>query len=92
MMYDSLEEVWTAVEAEKADAAVVPHPPTAHYLNTHRENNLQMVGKVFSVQPEGIAVQKGNRELLEKLNKSLETIKENGTYDHIYEKWFGAMY
>lgn len=90
ILFDSLEKVWTAVEENKADAAVVPYPFTAHYLNTHRENNLQMVGHVFSVQSEGIAVQKGNRELLDKLNKSLETLKENGTYDRLFEKWFGS--
>lgn len=90
MRFDSLEEVWAAVEEAKADAAVVPYPLTAYYLNTHRENNLQMVGKVFSVQSEGIAVQKGNQELLDKLNKSLKTLKENGTYDRLFEKWFGS--
>lgn len=37
----------------------------------------------------GIAVQKGNQELLKKLNKSLETIMENGTYERLCEKWFG---
>mgnify|MGYP001366606048 CR=1 FL=1 len=89
MLFDSLEEVWMAVEEDKADAAVVPYPLTAHYLNTHRENNLQMVGKVFSVYPEGIAVQKGNQKLLDKLNESLKTLKENGTYDRLFEKWFG---
>ncbi|MGS0765201.1 transporter substrate-binding domain-containing protein [Syntrophomonas curvata] len=90
ILFDSLEEVWAAVEENKAYAAVVPYPLTAHYLNTHRENNLQLVGKVFSVYPEGIAVQKGNQELLDKLNKSLETLKENGTYDRLWEKWFGS--
>jgi ABC-type amino acid transport substrate-binding protein len=90
ILFDSLEEVWTAVEENKADAAVVPYPLTAHYLNTHRGNNLQMVGHVFSVYPEGIAVRKGNQELLDKLNESLETLKEDGTYDRLFEKWFGS--
>ena len=48
-----------------------------------------VVGEVPDSQPMGIAVQKGNQELLDKLNHSLETIMENGTYDLIYEKWFG---
>ncbi|HBQ87410.1 MAG TPA: hypothetical protein DER33_01795 [Syntrophomonas sp.] len=88
--YDELEDVWTAVEKGEVEAALVPHAPTAYYLTRHKDCNLQMTGKVFASQPSGIAVQKGNQELLTKLNNSLETIKKNGTYDRIYEKWFGA--
>ncbi|PHM25369.1 arginine ABC transporter substrate-binding protein [Xenorhabdus ehlersii] len=36
----------------------------------------------------GIAVRKGNTELLDKLNKALTEVKQDGTYDTIYKKWF----
>ncbi|SFN60332.1 arginine ABC transporter substrate-binding protein [Xenorhabdus japonica] len=36
----------------------------------------------------GIAVRKGNTELLDKLNKALAEVKQDGTYDTIYKKWF----
>lgn len=36
----------------------------------------------------GIAVTKGNQELLNKLNQGLAELKENGTYDHLYSKYF----
>ena len=85
----TIEEIFTAVEQGIVDAAIVPHAPIAYYLTRHGETNLMMVGKLLDSQPTGIAVQKGNQELLDKLNHSLETIKENGTYDLIYEKWFG---
>lgn len=35
------------------------------------------------------AVQKGDTELLEKLNQGLLIVKSNGEYRRIYEKWFG---
>lgn len=85
----TMEEIYTAVEQGKVDAAIVSHAPTAYYLTRHGETNLMMAGEVPNSQPLGIAVQKGNQELLDKLNYSLETIMENGTYDLIYEKWFG---
>ena len=83
------EEIFSAVEQGIVDAAIVPHAPTAYYLTRHGGANLMVVGEVPDSQPMGIAVQKGNQELLDKLNHSLETIMENGTYDLIYEKWFG---
>lgn len=36
----------------------------------------------------GIAVRSNEKERLEKLNKALDSIRENGTYESIYQKWF----
>ncbi|MDX7991482.1 arginine ABC transporter substrate-binding protein [Xenorhabdus sp. Reich] len=36
----------------------------------------------------GIAVRKGNTELRDKLNKALDEIKQDGSYETIYKKWF----
>ncbi|WP_273392382.1 transporter substrate-binding domain-containing protein [Actinobacillus porcinus] len=38
----------------------------------------------------GIAVNKGNKDLVEELNKGLATIKANGEYQKIYNKWMTA--
>ncbi len=37
------------------------------------------------------AVRKGNAELLANINEGLALAKSNGTYDRLYEKWFGAF-
>jgi ABC-type amino acid transport substrate-binding protein len=87
----TLEEVWKAVEEGIVDAAIVPHADTAYFYFQNREDSkLRMASKLLSIEQTGIAVRKEDRELLEMLNKSLETLKENGTYDRIYEKWFGS--
>jgi arginine transport system substrate-binding protein len=36
----------------------------------------------------GIAVRKGNTELQQQFNSALEKVKQNGTYEAIYNKWF----
>lgn len=38
----------------------------------------------------GIAVNKGNQALLQQLNQGLATIKENGEYQQIYNKWMSG--
>lgn len=35
-------------------------------------------------------VKKGNTELLDKINSGLISVKNDGTYDEIYKKWFGG--
>ena len=52
-------------------------------------NKVKTVGEVFAAEDNyGIAVKKGNTELLNKLNDGLQKIRDNGTYDEIYAKWF----
>ena len=71
-----------------ADSAV------AHdWLSKHSGGNYETVGKAVTDEKYfgagfAIAVRKGNAELLAKLNKGLQTIKANGTYDKIYAKYF----
>ena len=38
----------------------------------------------------GFAVRKGNKELLDKLNKALEEIKNSPTWDELVKKYFGS--
>jgi cationic amino acid ABC transporter, periplasmic binding protein len=35
----------------------------------------------------GIAINKGNKDLVDELNKGLAIIKANGEYQKIYDKW-----
>ena len=36
----------------------------------------------------GIAAKKGNTKLIEAINKAIEELKTDGTYQKIYSKWF----
>lgn len=51
--------------------------------------NLVALDGVVSDDQYGFAVKKGNAELLKKLDDALDAMKKDGTYDRIYDKWFG---
>jgi len=55
------------------------------------ENNLKIkkVGEPIYLDQMGIAITKEDEELLEDVNKALATLKENGKYGEISEKYFG---
>ena len=75
-----------AVDAVVADNGVV-----VHYVNNNSNAQFKTItDNSFAAEQYGIAVKKGNAELLEKINKGLATIKTDGTYDKIYAKYFGA--
>jgi putative glutamine transport system substrate-binding protein len=49
----------------------------------------EVVGEPFTDEPYGIAVQKGNTDVVTAVNDTLAELKANGEYDAIYTKWIG---
>lgn len=45
----------------------------------------------FEEQYFGIAVAKGNKKLLDEINKGLDAAVASGAYQKVYEKWFGGQ-
>lgn len=59
-------------------------------VNSYMKQNpdkLKVIGNVDTYEEMGFAVQKGNAELLEKINAGLANVKENGVYDELVKKW-----
>ncbi|MFB9768902.1 transporter substrate-binding domain-containing protein [Lactiplantibacillus modestisalitolerans] len=50
-----------------------------------------VVGGAFTKEPYGIAINKGQQPLKDEVNKALEEIQADGTYNRILKKWFGNV-
>ena len=51
---------------------------------------LEPLGGLLYSEDIGIAIRKDDEDLLEEVNKALKAIQDNGTYEEISNKWFGA--
>lgn len=71
------------------DAVINDTPVNEYYVSTKGRDFAKITGEDYDPQPLGIAVKKGNTELLNTLNDGLAKIKADGTYNTIYKKWFG---
>ena len=72
----------------EVQGVIVDKPVGEAYLNNHGDI-AKFVGESFGEHEEfAFAVQKGNTELLDKLNAGLANIKANGKYDELVAKWF----
>lgn len=49
---------------------------------------IKAVGEALKSDKAGIAVKKGQTELVDQLNKALNDMEKDGTYTKIYKKWF----
>ena len=71
------------------DGAVGDVSVMSFYMKTNAEKKLRIVRDAqFKDNFMGIAVKKGNNELLVKVNAGLKQIIDNGKYAAIFRKWF----
>ena len=56
---------------------------------TEGQSDLKLLEAPFIEEEYAIAIKKGNAELLEAINATLTEMKNDGTYDEIYTKYFG---
>jgi polar amino acid transport system substrate-binding protein len=79
------------LESGGVDAVVADNGVVIHYVANNPGGKFKTVAdKEFAPEQYGIALKKGNAELLDKINKGLAAIRADGTYDQIYAKYFGA--
>lgn len=88
--FSDIEEAFIKLKDEKVDA-VVGNKLTGAYIlkEMELEDSIKMLGEAINQVDYGFAVRKGNEELLKEINQGLESLKKNGTYNKIFEKWFG---
>jgi len=71
------------------DAVFFDSPPLLYFAQNQGKGKVKTVGPLYQGQPYGIAFPEGS-PLREKVNVALLKFMEDGTYDKLYEKWFGT--
>ena len=85
--YDTIEGAFTALEDEVIDG-VIYDLPAAQKKADESDGDLELIEVIPTGEQYGIALPKES-PLIEPVNQALAEIKEDGTYEEIYEKWIG---
>lgn len=85
--FDNYQDAFSALKAGQGDALTTDD--AILYGMSAQDPNYEVVGKPFTDEPYGIAIQKGNSEVVKAVNDTLAELKESGEYDAIYTKWIG---
>lgn len=86
-LYDTLNNAFMDLGSGRADAMVADKVPALAWLKTEGGQGFVVKGDEIDINDNiAIAVDKGNTELLTKINAALDAIKADGTYDAIKAK------
>ena len=81
--------MFKALLDKKVDAVVTAAPMLLYYAAHEGKGRVKTVGPEFNTAPAAIMVQLDS-PLRRKINLALIALRENGTYQQIYDKWFGS--
>lgn len=84
----SLESALALLEAGKIDVVMGDHCTLKYYYNKMNQEKYILLPEIFRKESHGIAFYQEST-LLEEFNQDLHLLIEDGTYDRIYQKWFG---
>ncbi|MBP6062573.1 MAG: amino acid ABC transporter substrate-binding protein [Fusobacteriaceae bacterium] len=84
------------LKAGRVDAVIVDSMVGNYYITKENEKSAKKIYKTLetpiTVEPEyiGVGIRKSDIDLKERIDKEIKNMKEDGTYDVIYKKWFGG--
>ncbi|WP_308634339.1 transporter substrate-binding domain-containing protein [Paenibacillus silvisoli] len=85
--YQNYQDAFTALKAGQGEVLTTDN--AILYGMTVQDPNYELAGDIFTDEPYGIAVKKGEQAWVDFINASLKELKSSGEYDAIYEKWIG---
>ncbi len=87
--YEKYVDAIAALRQGKVRAVVMDEMPAKRFLND--VEGLAIMDKALSEENYAIGFRKGNKELVEAVNKALAEIKADGTLNAIFEKYYGTF-
>ncbi|TQR95395.1 transporter substrate-binding domain-containing protein [Paenibacillus ottowii] len=86
--FENYQDAFNALKAGKGQALTTDN---SILLGMQQQDpNYTLVGGNFTEEPYGIAVKKGQTELLQAINDTIKELKSSGEYDKLHEQWFGV--
>ena len=85
-IYNKVNDAVQDLQNGSVSALINDKPVTKEYMNKQK-GKIKIVGNPLNKENLGIGVQKGNKELLDKINKGLANLKKSGEFDKLLKKW-----
>ncbi len=90
-LYDSQDNAYLDLEAGRADLMISDTAPILSWLKTEKGQGFEVKGQPIEIDDKIAIAFRQNDPLVEKFNTALKTLKANGTYDTISQKYFANI-
>lgn len=87
--FPTADQMFTALLNKKVDAVVFSAPVLLYYASHEGKGLVKTVGPEFNTAPVAFTMQL-NSPLRRQIDIAFLQLRENGTYQQIYDKWFGG--
>jgi polar amino acid transport system substrate-binding protein len=87
--FPTTEQLFKALLDKQVDAVMISTPVLRYYAAHEGKGQVRLVGPEINVAPVAIMVQLDS-PLRKKIDIALLALGEDGTYQRLYEKWFGT--
>jgi polar amino acid transport system substrate-binding protein len=88
--FHSSDAVLNGLRTGQVQAVIIDYPVVQGWLKDKANaDRFKVVDNLKTGEQYGFTVKKGNKALLDAINKELRTAKSDGTYKKIYEQWIG---
>ena len=85
--YKTGAEAVAALKSDKIDCVIIDNEPAKSFVAANEGIHILEGDNEYAIEDYAICVDKGNKELLDKINKALDELKADGTIDKIIEKY-----
>lgn len=89
ILFDTNNEAFMDLEAGRSDAVVADEVLARYYIKQKGPDKYKILDEDFGDEEYGIGFRKQDKKLLEMVDNTLDEMREDGTFDLIYQKWFG---
>ncbi len=86
---ERIDDAYKALNDREVDAVVFDSPVLLYYAANEGKGRVMLIGTPFRKEDYGIIFRPGN-PLRRQVNATLLQLREDGTYQQIYDKWFTA--
>lgn len=89
VLFDTNNEAIMDLEAKRVDAVVSDEVLARYYIKQKNPEEYKVLEDNFGEEEYGIGIRKEDKRLIEEINNTLNEMKKDGSYQKVYEKWFG---
>ena len=90
--YAQYDQAFMDLDSGRIEAIVVDEMFAKYIKNTKEDQSGKLLYTIlednFGLEYFGIAAKKGNRKLIDAIDKTIEEMKSDGTYKEIFSRWF----